>query len=101
MKDLFDDKEIVNSNSNSALPLDINFTPSNPATYNGTLPQSIHPEEGEKKPFEVGIKKEPYHAGIFETAKAQFSRTSDIDHLKNYLQRFGQDASPLNDEVLF
>lgn len=99
MKDLFDDKEIVTPNSNSALPLNINFTPNNPTTYTGTLPQSIHPEDEEKKPFEVGIQEEPYHAGVFETAKAQFGRTSDINHVQNYLQRLGQDASPLNDEV--
>ena len=97
MKDLFDDKEIVTPNSNSGLPLNINFTPGNSTTYNGA--QSIHPTSGEKKPFEVGIQEEPYHAGIFETAKAQFGRTSDINQVGSFLQRFGQDANPLNDEV--
>lgn len=99
MRDLFDDKEIVTPNSNSALPLNVNFTPGNPTTYNGTPPQSIHPEEGEKKPFEIGIEKEPYHAGIIETAKAQFGRTSDLNHVSSFLQRTAQDASPYNDEV--
>lgn len=99
MKDLFDDKEIVRPNSNSALPLNVNFTPGNPTTYNGTMPQSIHPESGEKKPFEVGIQEEPYHAGVWETAKAQFGRTSDVNHVSSYLQRVAQDANPLNDEV--
>lgn len=98
MKDLFDDKEIVTPNSNSVLPLNINFSPNNPSTFQGT-PKSIHPEEGEKKLFEVGIKEEPYHAGVIETAKAQFGRTSSINHVQNYLQRYAQDANPLNDEV--
>ena len=99
MKDLFDDKEIVSPNNNTVLPLNINFTPDNPVTYNAGLPTSIHPTEGEKKPFEVGIQEEPYHAGVFETAKAQFGRMSDINHVLSAFNRWGQDASPLNDEV--
>lgn len=98
MKDLFDDKEIVTPSSNSALPLNVNFSPNNPTTYHGT-PKSIHPEDGEKKPFEVGIQEEPYHAGVIETAKAQFGRMSSINNVDSFLKRYAQDASPLNDEV--
>lgn len=99
MKDLFDDKEIVTANSNSTMPLNVNFTPGNPSTFQGITPQSIHPSDEQKQPFEVGIQKEPYHAGFFETAKVQFGRESDINRVHNFLERYSQDASPLNDEV--
>lgn len=98
MQDIFDDKEIITSNSNIPLPMDINFTPQNATTVNTNI-NSIYPEEGEKKPFELGIQKEPYHATFTETAKTQFGRMSSIANVIQAFDRMEQDNNPFQDQV--
>lgn len=100
MEDIFDGKEIKTPNTNSALPLDINFVPNNPMTYQGNV-QSIHPDEANenKKPFEIGIKENPYHAGVFETAKAEFKSTSTLVNDANKFDQLLQDQNPMDDVV--
>jgi hypothetical protein len=98
MQDIFDGNEIKTPNSNIPVPLDVNFTPNNPATIQGTA-TSLYPTEGDKMPFEAGAKAKPYQAGVIETAATQFGRTSDINHIINFLDRSGQDRNPFDDEV--
>ncbi len=97
MRDIFDGNEIVDPKSNVNIPLSVNFTPDNPGTINPGI-SSIHPNEEPKKPFEAGLQEEPYHAGVFEEAKAQFSQESDVQKVHRALEQHAENASPLNDD---
>ncbi len=102
MKDAFTGEEIATSNPVSSVPLEINFETDETTTFPGDI-KSIHPEErqGKREPFEPGLEKEQYHAGVMETAAAQFRNTSSVANVLDYAERDQQlnNLNPLNDIV--
>lgn len=87
MRDIFDDKEIVTPNSKTDMPLNVEFKPMDAVTIPPDI-QTVHPEEGKKQPFEVGIQEKPEQAGIFETAKQEFLNVSSTESIKEFRERY-------------